>query len=400
MATLSPKVSSKLAADIYLVQNKMDEEIFFERYASFIKAASSNVMHAEVGSRLINTRDAFGVACKGAGDYENDVFLIFRGSTFANYGADWISNARIGLEIGESDWPVHTGFNHIFKSMLTQLKDFFASLNGKPRMVHCVGHSLGGAIATLASDWVSKKSLSNATKVYTFGAPRPATHLFSKSYTNRLTKNNIYRVYHESDPVPMIPVFPFCHSPFGNMAYLIHTKPMIWPWDHKMGAYIKSIEAKGRSWASLSPTGVHEPTEAQMQQWLESGIKVEPRSTTAWQWVSSALFYVLRKIVGFSMSKLQATFTGIVTLADSIALLLQKGLDNDPDDPNGPSGGASRKGVGYWITRLMIKIMQILGWSSNIKRDNLTRRFMQNALQRLVEKSHLEATKAVQTLTV
>lgn len=376
MSSLTPTQSSNLAADIYLVQDKNTEGVFFEIHQDVIQAGSSNVMKAEVGSRLINTRDAFGVACKGSGEYERDVFLIFRGSTLANYGADWISNARIGLEIGESDWPVHIGFNHIFKSMIPHLKNFFASLNGKPNIIHCVGHSLGGAVATLASDWVSKNNYGVATKVYTYGAPRPATHLFSKHYTDRLNKSNIYRVYHESDPVPMIPVFPFCHSPFGNMGYLIHTKPMIWPWDHKMGSYIKSVQTKGKSWASLSPTGIHEPTEAQMQQWLESNIKVEPRSTSAWQWVSSALFYVLRKIVGFSLSKLQATFTGVVTLADSIALILKKGLDDDSNNKGGPtSGGSVIKSVGYWVERLMIKIMQILGWPTDVKRESLTRSF-------------------------
>ena len=141
MSSLTPTQSSNLAADIYLVQDKNTEGVFFEIHQDVIQAGSSNVMKAEVGSRLINTRDAFGVACKGSGSYEPDVFLIFRGSTLANYGTDWISNARIGLEIGESDWPVHIGFNHIFKSMIPHLKDFFASLNGKPNIIHCVGHS-------------------------------------------------------------------------------------------------------------------------------------------------------------------------------------------------------------------------------------------------------------------
>ena len=81
-------------------------------------------MKASVGSRLINTRDTFGVCAKGTGDYKDDVFLIFRGSTLANYGADWVSNARIGLEIGVSGKPVHIGFNHIFKSMIEQLETF------------------------------------------------------------------------------------------------------------------------------------------------------------------------------------------------------------------------------------------------------------------------------------
>ena len=288
--------------------------------------------------------------------------------------------------------------------MIEQLETFFKSLNGvKPQVVHCIGHSLGGAIATLAADWVNHTKRSGETKVYTFGAPRPATHLFAKKFTDNISKQNIFRVYHESDPVPMIPLFPFCHAPFGNMAYFIHTKPMIWPHDHKMGNYIKSVNEKGKSWASLSPMGIHEPTDAQMQRWLESNIKVKPSATSTWRWISSALFYVLRKILGFSMTKLQAVFIGAVTLADNIAAMLKKGLDMDgPDDKNDPTGGSSvaSRSSGYWVQRLMQKIMQMLGWNPKITKESLTRVFMQQALNNLMEMSHLEATKAVRALTV
>ena len=400
MTTLPPSKAVKLAALVYAVQNERTSELFFGD--AVFSSNNKQTLQASVGSRLINTKDGFGACATGAGEYENDVFLVFRGSTFANYGADWISNARIGLEIGASGKPVHIGFNHIFKSMISQLEAFFASLSGvKPQVVHCIGHSLGGAVATLAADWVNHTKRSVATKVYTFGAPRPATHLFAKSHTDKIDKQNIFRVYHESDPVPMIPVFPFCHAPFGNMAYFIHTKPMIWPTDHMMGNYLYSVKAKGKSWKTLSPTGIHEPTQAQMEQWLESNIKVEPSATSTWRWISSALFYVLRKIVGFSLSKLQAVFIGAVTLADNIAAVLKQGFDmSGPDDKDGPSGGASgARSIGYWIQRLMRKIMQILGWGVNVARETLSQTFMKRALQQLMEKSHNEATRAVRGIT-
>lgn len=402
MANLSPIDASNLAADVYLTQSSLTAGVFFENNMSLLSSSGSTKMDAEVGFRLLNTKDTFGVCAAGVGDYQNDVFLVFRGSTTANFGADWASNARIGLEIGISGKPVHIGFNHIFKSMVKQLEDFFASLNGvKPQTVHCVGHSLGGAVATLAADWVNHTKRAQNTKVYTFGAPRPATHLFAKSHTDKIDKKNIFRVYHESDPVPMIPVFPFCHAPFGNMAYFIHTKPVIWPFDHKMGKYIESVDQKGKSWQSLSPTGIHEPTDAQLERWLESNIKVQPSETSTWTWISSALFYVLRKIVGFSMVKLQAVFIGAVTLADNIAALLKQGIDmSGPDDRGGPSSGGSAISVSHWVERLMQKIMQILGWTQKVSKESLDQVFMRNALKQLMDKSHSEATRAVRGLTV
>jgi hypothetical protein len=413
MSNISPLNIANIAADIYLVQNSRDIGDFFTKHKEVFTGNKENVLQATVGSRLINTRDSFAVCCRGTNDFKDDIFLIFRGSTSANYGADWISNARIGLEIGVSGLPVHIGFNHIFKSMLPQLEAFFNSLAGekKPTVVHCIGHSLGGAVATLVADWVSHNKLANETKVYTFGAPRPATHLFAKKMTDRMTKQNFYRVYHESDPVPMIPVFPFCHSPFGNMAYFIHTKPMFWPSDHKMGVYIKSVNEKGKSWESLSPTAVHEPTDAQMKLWLESTATISSASTSAWRWLSSALFYVLRKIIGISIAKLQAAFIGAVTLADNIASLLAQGIGEGPGSGgNPPMSGAARRDrrqaaqaaaspnePGYWVERLMRKIMQVLGWPI-VQAQSLTRSFMQKALQQLIEKSHNEAMRAVRGL--
>ena len=225
-------------------------------------------------------------------------------------------------------------------------------------------------------------------------------HFEVESATDKLGKENIYRVYHESDPVPMIPVFPFCHAPFGNMGYLIHTRRAFWPTDHMMGAYSKSINAKGRSWASLSPTGIHEPTETQMKAWLESNIRVEPQSTTTWEWVSWAFYYVIRKIVGLAIvAPMQAAFVGAITLADNIALLLKKGLDNSDNNDSGPSAGGSVIGSpGYWVERLMRKIMEILHWQPVINKKQLTQDFMQMALRRLIERSHHEATRAIQGL--
>jgi hypothetical protein len=412
MTTINPFDAAQLALSIYAIQNPKSAKVFFRTNKAIVAEGNHGALDATVGSRLINTRDTFGVCVHGAGEFENDVFLVFRGSTLANFGADWVSNARIGLEIGLSGRPVHIGFNHIFTSMEPQLKNFFNSLNGaKPKTVHCIGHSLGGAIATLAADWVNHYHRAGETKVYTFGAPRPATHLFAKNLTDRLTKNNIYRVYHESDPVPMIPIFPFCHAPFGNMAYLIHTKPMFWPTDHKMGAYIKSVNAKGKSWQTLSPTGIHEPTDAQLKVWLESHIKVEPSSTNTWQWLGSALFFVLRKVIGFSLAQLQTAFIGAVTLADTLAAMLAKGLDDgDGPDGNHPLSGTARRerrrgqqsadnqSASYWIERLLRKIMQVLGWPM-VEAKALTRSFMQRALRQLIEKSHFEALRAVQGLT-
>lgn len=397
MATLTPSEAAKLAAQIYLTQDDESVSKFYTLNKSLLSDQQAPVLKGVHGSRVINTLDTFGVCCAGSGAFENDAFIILRGSTGANKGADWISNGRIGLEIGESGLPVHIGFNHIFGSMKEQIKTQLKKLPRKPVVLHCVGHSLGGALATLTADWAKKNGYT--VKLYTFGAPRPATHLFSKSFTNRVLSENIFRVYHESDPVPMVPIFPFCHAPFGELGYMIQTSKIFWPPDHRSGKYRETV--RRQSWKSLTAVRDYEPSEAELKRWLEQDLHLNPEQPSVWKWLNSAISFVVRKILGVWLSGYQAIAVGLVTVADTIAAVLVKAFDNNSGPSNGgPTNGASPVGSpGYFVLCLMRKILRIVGQDSKVNESQLTRNFMRMALQRLIEKSHLSATRAVQGLT-
>ena len=69
-----------------------------------------------------------------------------------------------------------------------------------PRCIHCVGHSLGGAIAQLTALWAQERGI--PAKLYTFGSPRVVVEHFVPSAASNI-KN--YRVIHGADPVPYIP---------------------------------------------------------------------------------------------------------------------------------------------------------------------------------------------------
>ncbi|MDH5354702.1 MAG: lipase family protein, partial [Gammaproteobacteria bacterium] len=223
---LSPIKASELALGIYQV-NSGDERR--------LKAFLSNRLFAQdnqtqlkgaVGGRLLRaTTDGFGLCANGAGIYQNDIFLIFRGTTTKNNNADFISDARIGIERSKAGLPVHIGFNHTFSSMLPDIRTFI--LEAKSRgIIHCIGHSLGGAVASLAADWVSRNT-ANSTRLYTFGAPRVGTEWFAKSTTASIGNTNMYRVYHRTDPVPMVALYPFMQAPYGQTGHYIYsTEPL------------------------------------------------------------------------------------------------------------------------------------------------------------------------------
>ena len=113
------------------------------------------MLQANVGGRIIRpAKDAFGVYSFGGDQNKGEIFLIFRGATSANNGAGWVSNAKIGFEISETGLPVHIGFNLIFKSMIPEIKQVIDGVSGQITKIHCIGHSLSGAVASFASDWV------------------------------------------------------------------------------------------------------------------------------------------------------------------------------------------------------------------------------------------------------
>lgn len=63
------------------------------------------------------------------------------------------------------------------------------------------GHSLGGAVATIAGAYLRKAGF--AVDIYTFGSPRPGNDDFA-NYINAGNGAH-YRVTHTDDPIPGIP---------------------------------------------------------------------------------------------------------------------------------------------------------------------------------------------------
>lgn len=244
-SNVSPSVIAELAGGIYAVQNEFLLKGFMAKKVFSSDSKNKISVKAEVGSRLINTKDGFGICARGGKGYEQDIFLIFRGSTKENYGADWVNNARIGVETSHTGLPVHIGFNHIFSSMIQKIKTFLDDNTNGVSTVHCIGHSLGGAVATLAADWVKSHTLFTV-KLYTFGAPKPGFEMFSRSLTSKLGASNIHRVYHSTDPVPMVPIYPFTHAPIPGNGYHLHSSESLLSAEaHNIAMYIISVGTTG-----------------------------------------------------------------------------------------------------------------------------------------------------------
>lgn len=385
MSELTPKVSSELAKEVYAVQNESLVKFFLARKEFSNSGGDSKHLMAEVGFRskfLINTQDGFGICVMGGEKYKNELFIIFRGSTLANKYADWISNARIGVNSSKTGLPVHLGFNNIFNSMLPQIQNFLKDIK-QLKSVHCIGHSLGGAVATLAADWI-KSNRGVPVKLYTFGSPKPGMELFANRLSSKLGKNNIFRAYHATDPVPMIPLYPFVQPPLPGFGHYIPSSESIFSAQaHDIGMYVKSV--KELNWNQLERLRPPYSIEKAVEQWLKSKSPVTSNSPFIWQWINEAIIYILRKAFGAAAKVLQGGFIGAVTLADTIAYMFQKGIELSA-------------AIGGWVLLLMRKIMEVLGLKKVETIETLDQTLMRNMMIKLINKTNQEAKNVIQKI--
>lgn len=136
-------------------------------------------------------------------------FVVFRGTEPVSY-QDLLTDARFRLSPWNGPGQVHQGFRDAIAELeqAGDLFGFLASLGDMPLFV--AGHSMGGALATLAA-----ARIPYARAVYTFGAPRAGDRLFSEGL-----KVPQYRLVNRNDFVVDVPPYvrglhTFDHSGVG-----------------------------------------------------------------------------------------------------------------------------------------------------------------------------------------
>lgn len=383
---LTPRVAATFANAIYDV-NSGDERALKAFLGNAIfsanKPTEKKTLTASVGGRVFRAaEDGFGLAAMGAGQFEGDLFLIFRGTTTQNNKADFITDARIGITRSKTGYPVHIGFNHTFNSMLPEIREFVAA-NRVTGRVHCVGHSLGGAVATLAADWAFN-NISNKVTLYTFGQPRVGLTFFAQKFSGKLTSDNIHRVYHTTDPVPMVPIFPYVHSPMPGLGHRLDSdQPILSGEAHKMKGYIDSVS--GKNWDGLlraSPLFSHETV---IEDWLKSRRNENPNCSKTFEWVERAILWFVAKFLSGLISVAQLAVMGVHTFMDKVAWLIAKGLE-------------LKDTVSDMAQLLIHKLMRILGIPKTRVGAKPGKNFLLFLLEALTKRAYELAQKAIRGL--
>jgi hypothetical protein len=384
-STLPPRIAATLSEDVYNLNN--GDERALEDFLSSSVLSSPQQLTAHVGGHVLrSTKDAFGVCATGTGIFENHLFLIFRGTTTQNNKADFLTDARIGLTRSNSNFPVHIGFAHAFKSMQTEIAIYVANLRNAGMQisgVHCMGHSLGGAVAALAAEWAHSHVCKNV-KLYTFGQPKVGLTLFSESLTHKLGKNNIHRVFHTTDPVPMIPVFPYVHSPLPGLGHRINSDHLIHTAEaHRMEHYINHV--KGKNWHELERAAPIFNHEHAIESWLKSNINQNPNCPKTFEWLEKAIIWLLTKALGKFVNVAQLAIMGIHTYVDKLAWALAKGIELGEK-------------AGKYVQLFMAKVMRILRIPKTKNTQNPTTAFFKYLLNELIRRANQMAMQAIRSI--
>jgi triacylglycerol lipase len=166
--------------------------------------------------------------------------LAFRGTASVH---DWMTDLYAtptrfswlfqgGPEVGE----IHAGFGHALSDGWGKIVDAVHTVAPIPlvmdtssvdaqRTLWITGHSLGGALASLAGAGFSllpDKIIRPVSGIYTFGQPRIGLHNFCDIYGRLLTPRT-FRLVNNKDLVPRVPFRGWDYSDVGEMIHFIDT---------------------------------------------------------------------------------------------------------------------------------------------------------------------------------
>ena len=323
MKTLTPAFAADFAALAYetLERAPLESTEYYGRleHTFSMEAGSIKGVSGSILERVFSHSTNFGCIAKGKkGLFGGDYVLALRGTAKMR---DVITDLNCGLSTCSNNQPVHAGFNHTFNSFRKQLEQFFNKRANQKLNIHVVGHSLGGALANLAANWLKNHFGANV-KLYTFGAPRVGYHSFALQ-TEAATNNHVYRCVHAADPVPLVPVWPFMHT---EKEYILNGAATITPKAHSMTdqtpGYLNTASSF-KSYAAIS-RGMEKRIQEEVR--LDYEKRLECTRTSRWaRKIGAALITHLRDTG--KLYAIQNHYTNTLTVYDQIAKALTDSID-------------------------------------------------------------------------
>ncbi|HAV78372.1 MAG TPA: hypothetical protein DCX53_13575 [Anaerolineae bacterium] len=154
--------------------------------------------------------------------------LAFRG-TEVTKKADVMTDAK-AIKVSVIEGRVHGGFLSGYNSIREDILSALKKVPGLP--IYITGHSLGAALATVATNYLENEVIGKAplrdqiAACYTFGSPRVGNKQYDREF-----KSPIYRVVNTTDIVTVVPLLLMGYIHIGDVRFL----------ERKMGEYRRGI---------------------------------------------------------------------------------------------------------------------------------------------------------------
>jgi triacylglycerol lipase len=206
-------------------------------------------------------------------EHRDYICISFRGTDEI---ADWLDNLNA--------FSMHTAFGNFHKGFLLSFYDVWddafghykkvrpttATIEGKEvtvnRPLFLTGHSLGGAIATIASAYMFDEALP-FTSAYTFGSPRVMTRQTRRLFDHE-ANGRIFRFQNNNDLVSRVPFRTLGYRHCGHFLYISEEQKIsddIGWW----GRFLDSIDGVASDIGSLGLDSIKDHSMADYQAAIE-----------------------------------------------------------------------------------------------------------------------------------
>ncbi|WP_395344148.1 lipase family protein [Ningiella sp. W23] len=271
--------------------------------------------HSFYGKSSFGPKSRMGYIIEGTGRRRGELLITFRGSQKTS---DYVLIDAAGAPgTSPKGFAVHGGFAKVFQSCLPDISDILFNYFGRCHTIHCCGHSMGGALATLAAEHFINGPYT--PYLYTFGAPRvgfmPHSQFMQKHMGDRIN-----RYYYASDLVTWLPMMPYVHLPGKR---LITTNSFIAGHNDYMKSNNLILAGGGNKLTSDDP-------------WLEAEILINRggsvgggygMTSRGWRWLSKA-FHLILAAVGTALG---LALVPSITILDQIVASISFFITRDPN---------------------------------------------------------------------
>lgn len=167
------------------------------------------------------------------------VVLCFRGTEPKEF-SDIKADLKAWKRESETEGMVHAGFYEYLERIWEQVLAYASTPARKKKALYICGHSLGGAMATLASSRLQDRVVA----CYTYGSPRAGGKVW---HANCSFKH--YRHVNNNDVVPRVPFWIMGFRHYGELVYINYYGNIrkLTPWQK----FKDSWRGRFRAWSKL-----------------------------------------------------------------------------------------------------------------------------------------------------